>query len=88
MEAKQLHKLRRTDLFELLVSQAEEIESLQAQVKYLQAKLDQKELAMTEAGSLAEASLKINKVFEAAQAAADQYLENVKRLAEEKEETE
>ena len=33
-------------------------------------------------GSIAEAALKLNDVFQAAQLAADQYLENVKQLAE------
>lgn len=81
MQAKRLQKLRRTDLLELLVSQAEEIEKLQAQVEALQDKLDAKELVIKEAGSIAEASLKLNHVFEAAQAAAEQYLQNVERLA-------
>ena len=35
------------------------------------------------AGSLAEAALKLNDVFEAADRAAQQYLENVRRMAEE-----
>ena len=35
-----------------------------------------------EAGSIAEASLKLNKVFEAAQQAADQYLENIRIRSE------
>ena len=33
-----------------------------------------------QAGSIAEAALKLNQVFEAAQAAADQYLYNVRRM--------
>ena len=40
---------------------------------------------LKEVGSIAEASLKINKVFESAQLAADQYLENIKRLLKEQE---
>jgi hypothetical protein len=42
---------------------------------------------LKEVGSIAEASLKINKVFESAQLAADQYLENIKRLLQNKEST-
>ena len=34
-----------------------------------------------EAGSIAEAALRINRVFEAAQEAADQYLENIRQQA-------
>lgn len=78
MEAKQLRKLRRIDLLELLVSQAEEIENLQTQVAKLQKQLAAREIDIAEAGSIAEAALKINQVFEAAQAAADQYMQNIK----------
>ena len=34
-----------------------------------------------EAGSIAEAALRINRVFEAAQADSDQYLENIRQQA-------
>lgn len=37
---------------------------------------------LAKAGSIAEASLEINKIFEVAQKTADQYLENIYRLAE------
>lgn len=82
MDEKQLRRLRRMDLMELLLSQAQEIESLQERVIELEEKLKNREILMAEAGSIAEAALKLNKVFESAQAAADQYLENVGRLAD------
>lgn len=44
--------------------------------------MKRREIIVAEAGSIAEAALKLNKVFESAQAAADQYLENVGRLAD------
>lgn len=84
LDAKQLRKLRRSDLFELLVEQAKEIEELQGQVKELEGKLERRELEVTDAGSIAEAALVISKVFEEAQAAADTYLYNVKRMADAK----
>ena len=84
LDAKQLRKLRRSDLFELLVEQAKEIEELQGQVKELEGKLECRELEVTDAGSIAEAALAISKVFEEAQAAADTYLYNVKRMADAK----
>ncbi|MGT2802322.1 hypothetical protein [Streptococcus henryi] len=83
MEEKYLRKLRRSDLFELLVSQAEKIESLEAKVSDLEKQLEDKTLLIEKAGSIAEASLQINKIFETAQAAADQYLANIERLASE-----
>lgn len=88
LDAKQLRKLRRSDLFELLVEQAKEIEELQNQVKELEGKLESRELEVTDAGSIAEAALAISKVFEEVQAAADTYLYNVKRMADAKKNTE
>lgn len=82
IDEKQLRRLRRMDLMELLLSQAQEIESLQERVVELEDKLKRREIIVAEAGSIAEAALKLNKVFESAQAAADQYLENVGRLAD------
>ena len=41
-----------------------------------------KEIELTEAGSIAEAAIKINGVFEAAQRAAEQYLMNIRQLSE------
>jgi hypothetical protein len=83
MEEKYLRKLRRSDLFELLVSQAEKIESLEYKISDLEKQLEDKTLLIEKAGSIAEASLQINKIFETAQAAADQYLANIERLAPE-----
>ncbi|SES20573.1 DNA repair protein [Streptococcus gallolyticus] len=86
VNVKDLKKLKRSDLFELLVSQAKEIELLQARVNDLEVKLERREINLSEAGSIAEAALAISKVFDEAQAAADVYLNNVKRLANTSEE--
>lgn len=86
VNVKDLKKLKRSDLFELLVSQAKEIELLQARVNDLEVKLECREINLSEAGSIAEAALAISKVFDEAQAAADVYLNNVKRLANASEE--
>lgn len=81
LDTKQLRKLKRSDLFELLVEQAKEIEELQERVNELEGKLKRREINLSEAGSIAEAALAISKIFDEAQAAADVYLNNVKRLA-------
>lgn len=86
VNVKDLKKLKRSDLFELLVSQAKEIELLQARVNDLEVKLERHEINLSEAGSIAEAALAISKVFDEAQAAADVYLNNVKRLVNASEE--
>lgn len=46
----------------------------------LQAEKKKREIELEDAGSIAEASLRLNGIFEAAQRAADQYLDNVKML--------
>ncbi len=82
VNVKDLKKLKRSDLFELLVSQAKEIEELQERVNELEGTLEQREINLSKVGSIAEAALAISKVFDEAQLAADTYLENVKRLAD------
>ena len=81
MKENDLTKWKRSELLELLLAQSQEIDDLRAQVAALQAELARREIILSEAGSIAEAALRLNQVFEQAQAAADQYLENVKRAA-------
>ena len=86
MTGKDLQKLTRQDLLELLLEAEKENDSLRAEVESLRAEVADKQLVMSKVGSIAEASLLLNGVFTAAQAAADQYVMNVKRVCEEKEE--
>lgn len=83
MTDRELKKLSRAELLELLLQQSKEIECLQAQLQRAREILSSREIRLQTAGSIAEAALALNGVFEAAQRAADQYLENVRRLAEE-----
>lgn len=80
MTEKELHKLKRAELLEMMLAQSREIESLRARIEQLEEELADREILIQESGSIAEAALKLNGIFEAAQAAADQYLENVRRL--------
>ena len=86
MKQMDLRGLSRGELLELLVQQGEEIERLQEQLQVCQQQLQDKKLAVDEAGSIAEAAMKLNGVFEAAQTASAQYLENVQALVEEQKE--
>lgn len=78
MTDKELKRLKRVDLLELLIAQSRENDRLRSELEDARSKLEAKELAMEQAGSIAEAALRLNKVFEAAQAAADQYILSVK----------
>ena len=80
MDTKDLKKLKRGDLLELLVEISEENDRLKAENADLKEKLEDKFLIMNKAGSIAEASLRLNQVFETAQAAADQYLASIRDI--------
>lgn len=70
------------ELLEMLVKQSKEVERLKIENQKLTEQLESRRLLVEKAGSIAEASLQVNQIFEAAQRAADQYLENVRRLCE------
>lgn len=70
MDIKELKKLNREELLELLLEQTQRNDELERQ-------LNEKKIAIENAGSIAEASLALSKVFEAAQEAADTYLANI-----------
>lgn len=112
MTDKELHKLGRKDLLQLMLESAKEVEKLKNRLKEteeqlagmensyerLRKRLDEKDsqihnlkenlesqkkrrdIELEEAGSIAEAALRLNGVFEAAQKAAEQYVYNVRRL--------
>ena len=77
MTDRELKKLSRADLLELLLIQTRETERMRQKVRELEEKLEQRQYRLAEIGSLAEAMLEVNSVIAAAQAAADQYLENI-----------
>ena len=79
-------KMSKKDLLQLLVMQSKKIDELEEELAKANKLLESKQIIISEAGSIAEASLKLNKIFELAQEAADQYLENIKQLNEKKKE--
>lgn len=82
MTNQELHKLSRRELLEMLLAQSKEMDRLKDRVQELEEALSSRNLVIEKAGSLAEAALQLNGVFEAAQQAADQYLENILHKAE------
>ena len=73
-----LRKLSKLQLLELLAQQERELQTLRKELAEKEAALADRRIQMESAGSIAEAALKINEVFESAQRAADQYLESLK----------
>ena len=82
MTDKELKKLSRAELLEMLIELTERNEELQAENDRLKEKLNDRTLVMDQAGSIAEAALRLNGVFEAAEKAANQYLESVRSMTE------
>ena len=80
MTKKELKRMNRSRLLKLLLEVERENEALRRENEALTQKLEDKTLAISRAGSIAEASLQLNEVFAAAQRAADQYLLNAKQM--------
>ena len=82
MTEKELKKLNRYQLLELLIMQTTRADQLQKQLEEVQDKLNAREIDLASAGSIADASVRISGLLEAAQEAADMYLEaSNKRIA-------
>lgn len=82
MTDEELRRLSRSELLEMLIGQMEENEKLRRRLKRAKAALADRKIAIEEAGTMAEAALRLNDVFEAADRAAKLYLENIRRMAE------
>ncbi len=77
MKEKELRKLNRKQLLELLLVQTERTDELEKKLKATEDMLRDRQMTELQAGNIAEAALKLNNVFKSAQSAADQYLENI-----------
>ena len=81
MTDKELRRLSRSELLEMLIAQTEENDRLKIRLEQAEAQLRDRRISIDKAGSLAEAALSLNGVFQAAEAAAQQYLENIQRIS-------
>lgn len=77
MTEKELKRLRRSDLMELLLELSRENQELRIKLQEAEEKLNDRNIMIEKSGSLAEASLRLNRIFEDAQAACEQYALNV-----------
>ena len=80
MTDRELKRIGRAELLELLLAQSEENEALQIRIEELERELRNREIIIANAGTIADAAFQLNGVFDAAGAAAVQYLENINRL--------
>lgn len=85
MTKKELGKLSRADLLQMLIDQSTELQNWQSRCAIAETALANRELKIQKAGSIAEAALQVNGIFDIAQASAQQYLDNIKLLSERQE---
>ena len=83
MTEKELRRLSRRELLEMLITRTIENERLTEELQQARKELSDRKLIQDRVGSMAEAALQLNGVFEAADRAAREYLETIRRMAEE-----
>lgn len=83
MTERKFRHLSRLALIDIIYELQRSNQSLQAQLSMAQTQLEEKYIALTEAGTLAEAVVKVHKLMEAAQETADDYLFQVRHMGEE-----
>lgn len=80
MTDREFRHLRRAELIEIIYKLQETEAALRAENTSLTERLNARDLKLSQAGSIAEAAMSLNNVFESAQAAADQYVVQVRQL--------
>lgn len=88
MTDKELHRLNRRQLLELMLSQSRRIDKLERELAEAKEQLENRRIVAEQSGSIAEAALRLSGVFEAAEEAAALYLESVRQNAVQKREIE
>lgn len=83
MTEKEMKKLSRAELLQLLLIQTKETERLQKELDRAEQMLADRRLRVEKAGDLAHAVLEIHNVAAAAQQAAQQYLDNIAAMEQE-----
>lgn len=78
MAEKELRRMSRPELIEIIYALKSNEESLQKKNAHLEEQLNDCTIQISEAGSIAEAALQLNDIFSTAQAAADDYLTSIK----------
>ena len=82
MTERELRRLSRADLLELLLAQRRENEQLRCMLDQTQSQLADRTIKIDNAGTLAEASLQLSGIFTAAQDACQYYVDNIQQLSE------
>ncbi|MCD8326187.1 MAG: hypothetical protein LUC90_05740, partial [Lachnospiraceae bacterium] len=81
MAEKDLRRMNRAELIEIIYVMQQNEKALRQENDDLRQQRDEKLIRMREAGSIAEAALRLNHIFEDAQNASRQYLDSLEALA-------
>lgn len=82
MADKELRKMNRTELIDIIYALQQREERLKEENAVLQEKLNDRIVKIENAGNIAEAVIALNNIFQNAQEAADQYVESVRSIQE------
>ncbi len=80
MTDKEFRRLSRKELIDIIFALQKREKEYQTRLAAAEQKLQDKQIILDKAGSIAEAALGLNQVFASAQAAADQYVTEVTRM--------
>ncbi len=83
MANKELRRMSRSELIEIIYALEGDINRLEKENAELKSKLEEREIKIENAGSLAEAALSLNEIFKKADDAASDYLLSAKLMKEE-----
>lgn len=77
MTEKELKKLTRAELLEMLIAQSKKLSRTETELAEARDELKRREIAISESGTVAEAALKLSGIFDDADRAVAQYRESV-----------
>lgn len=77
MAEKELRKMRRNELIDIIYALQEQMEQIETERDSYKKQLEDRQIRLEKAGSIADAAVALNHLFEVAQSTADQYLESV-----------
>lgn len=79
MTDRELKKLRRDTLLEMMLKQQDELEQLRGQLQEAEEKIRSQEAEICKLTSVAEGALKLRGIYETAQASAEAYVEKIEK---------
>ncbi len=80
MTDKEFRQLKRSELIDIIYEYQKQEKKMLSEIRRLRSRLQARELKIEKAGSIAEATVGLAGVFEAAQTAADEYLAQIEAM--------